>query len=271
MKECGRQYVCTRSILLSMRRYTIFFGIAVLLSACTPTEPERPQTPPTPTSAVPRSSVAALRSSAAAAATVSSKAAPVAVDIPSTFDIAVPFTSQAPHANWDDPYQEACEEAALIMVHRFLQGESGVLDVNDADQEILKLVQWETENGFDQDVTIAELKDIAERYYGYRGTIEENVTPERIKELIAAGKPIIIPAAGRELGNPYFSGEGPFYHMLVIRGYDRNEFITNDPGTRRGESYEYGYDQLIDAIHDWTGVKEETYLGAKRMLVLEKK
>ena len=191
--------------------------------------------------------------------------------LPSTFEIEVPFTPQAPHANWDDPYQEACEEASLLMVHWYLQGEKrAVVPPDDADRDLLALIRWETNNGYGQDVTITQLGEVAEQYYGYTPVIEETVTVERIKELLVAGYPAIVQIAGRDLGNPYFSGGGPWYHMLVIVGYDRNEFITNEPGTRRGEGYKYSYDVLIAAIHDWTGVKEEIRTGAKRMMILKR-
>ena len=191
--------------------------------------------------------------------------------LPSTFQIPVPFMSQAPHANWDDPYQEACEEASLLMVHRFLQGDKdGAIPPDDADRDLLALIRWEENHGYGQDVTLTELGDIAKNYYGFAPVIEDTVTVERIKELLVSGYPVIVPAAGRDLSNPYFSGEGPWYHMLVITGYDRNEFIVNDPGTRRGEGYKYAYDVLIAAIHDWTGVKEEIRSGEKRMMILKK-
>ena len=41
---------------------------------------------------------------------------------PKQASIRVPFTSQAPYKDWDDPYQEACEEASVIMVDYFLGG-----------------------------------------------------------------------------------------------------------------------------------------------------
>ena len=44
--------------------------------------------------------------------------------------------------------------------------------------------------------------------------------------------------------------------MLVLIGYDENNFITNDPGTRRGEKYKYPQERVVNAIHDWTGTKE---------------
>ncbi|MBI4122698.1 MAG: hypothetical protein HY462_01740, partial [Parcubacteria group bacterium] len=36
-----------------------------------------------------------------------------------------------------------------------------------------------------------------------------------------------------------------------IRGYTPTQFITNDPGTKRGEEFVYPYNTLINAIHDW--------------------
>lgn len=157
---------------------------------------------------------------------------------------------------------------SLIMVHHFLEGTE--LTRAQAEQELLALVQWETEHGYPEDVTIAELGQIAKEYYGHTPRIVENPTVEDLKGLLADGHPIIVPAAGRDLGNPYFSGEGPWYHMLVLTGYGWRSFITNDPGTRRGEGYEYRFSTLLEAIHDWTGIKEEIRKGRSAVLVLER-
>ena len=196
--------------------------------------------------------------------------------LPSSHRLSVPFTSQAPHANWDDPYQEACEEAALIMVHEYISQmqnvefkmQNDLLSPEHADAALLSLIRWQEQQGYPEDVTLQQLQQIAKDYYGYEAEIIEQPSVENLKRLIADSHPIIVPAAGRELGNPYFSGEGPWYHMLVITGYDRNEFITNDPGTRRGHGYKYKYHTLLDAIHDFTGVKEETNQGEKLVLVV---
>ncbi|MDO8469282.1 MAG: hypothetical protein Q7S29_06030, partial [Candidatus Peribacter sp.] len=64
--------------------------------------------------------------------------------------------------------------------------------------------------------------------------------------------------------------EGPWYHMLFLTGYNEFFFVTNDVGTMRGKDYVYRFDTLLNAIHDWTGVKEEIRSGAKRVLVIEK-
>jgi hypothetical protein len=144
-----------------------------------------------------------------------------------------------------------------------------------ADTAILDLVDWETDHGYGWDVNADEMAVIAREKFGMHARVETNVTEATIKAELSKGNPIVIPAAGRDLGNPYFSGEGPWYHVLLIRGYKtgwtgNTIFITNDPGTKRGKEYEYDADTLISAIHDWTGVKEEIRTGRKAMVILEK-
>jgi hypothetical protein len=186
---------------------------------------------------------------------------------PPSLLITVPFSPQAPFAKWDPLHEEACEEMSLIMVDRFLRGTS--LSLNEAEVEVQKLIAWETDEGYGNDVNISQLGSIAEEYYGHRARVIENVTSDMIKSELAAGHPVIVPAAGRDLRNPFFSGDGPWYHMLVVTGYTRDGFITNDPGTKRGEKYWYPTERLMNAIHDWTGVKEEIREGARRVLVVE--
>lgn len=188
------------------------------------------------------------------------------VKLPRKAYIEVPFVVQAPHANWDNPYQEACEEASVIMVDYFLRGSD--IDADQANREILQLTTWEEAHHYKYDVNLDELATIVEEYYQYKTRISDNVTVESIKHEIAKGNPVIIPAAGRELGNPNFSGEGPWYHMLVVTGYNSNYFYTNDPGTKKGHDYKYRHKTLVNAIHDWTGVKEDISNGPKRMLIL---
>lgn len=189
--------------------------------------------------------------------------------LPARIRIQVPFLVQAPTGNWDMPYQEACEEASLIMVHHFLEGTT--VTPTEADAEILAIVAWENDKfNYSADVTLEELKKISEDYYRHTGQLFYDFTIEDMKKLLAAGHPIILPVAGRDIGNPYFSGLGPWYHMLVVTGYDGDEFITNDPGTKRGEGYRYPQRRLFDAIHNWTGAKEGIRSGNKVMLVLER-
>jgi len=190
----------------------------------------------------------------------------VTVTIPSAIDLDVPFTPQAPTANWGSPYQEACEEAAAIIVDYFYRGSRFTPEI--ATLEILQLTQWEQAHGYAEDVNIDQLADIVREYYHYDARVSDNVSKDSIFYEVSQGHPVIVPTAGRMLGNPYYSGDGPWYHMLVIRGYDDRYFITNDPGTRRGEGYSYEHDVVLNAVHDWTGVKEDIASGPRKMLII---
>ena len=167
------------------------------------------------------------------------------------FNLDVDFVPQAPYQVWDELHEEACEEAAIITVAKYFNNEKVTPHV--AEQAILSLVGWEEENNYKIDLTANEAAEILKEYFGLFAELKTDITTESIKQELRAGRLIIIPAAGRQLGNPNFKTPGPIYHMLVIRGYDdkTGEFITNDPGTRKGEGYRYKYQKLIDAIHDW--------------------
>jgi hypothetical protein len=167
------------------------------------------------------------------------------------------------------PYQEACEEASIIMVHHFLDGTD--ITPQGADKEIQDIVAWENTTFHSRaDVTAEELQRIAEDYYQYTGQLFYDFSIDDMKRLLAHGYPIIVPLAGRDLGNPYYSGQGPWYHMLVITGYDGNDFITNDVGTKRGKDYRYPTQVVYNAIHDWNQQEEDIHGGRKVILVLER-
>lgn len=194
---------------------------------------------------------------------------PAPSTVPATFNLAVPFTPQAPFALWDEFHKETCEEAVLYMVHRFYEGDPpGILDPNAVEKELRHVAAFEDSVfGFNKDTTVAQTGVIAEQLYGYdRVKVFANPTVEQIKALVAAGYPVIVPAAGQQLGNPYFTAPGPVYHMLLIRGYTANGFITNDPGTRHGEGFVYSFDVLMNAMHDWNA--EDITKGAKVVLVV---
>lgn len=172
--------------------------------------------------------------------------------VPSEKNLAVPFTSQAPHANWDLDHNEFCEEASVLMVGRYFQRRA-IAGADDAEAALQEIKAWELDQlGFYYDTTAAETARILEGLYGLRVELVTDPTVERIKRAIASGQLVIAPFAGQDLGNPNYTPPGPPYHMLVIRGYtDDGKFITNDPGTRRGEEYVYNQSTIMNAMHDW--------------------
>ncbi len=198
---------------------------------------------------------------------------PIIVDeptLPSAKNLALPFTSQAPTGNWDVVHEDTCEEASMHMVVEYFNSTpAGTLDTTSADNAMLALVAYEDANGYGYSVSAAELKAIIIDFYdgAYSVDIIEDPSADDLRALVAEGFPVIVPAAGRMLGNPFFTGEGPLYHMLVIRGYEDGGFITNDPGTRHGENYTYTESVLMNAIHDWNN--GDPVNGAARVLVMK--
>lgn len=187
--------------------------------------------------------------------------------LPEKAYVKVPFTTQAPKANWDEIHEETCEEASLIMMKHFLEG-STFGSTDQADQELLSLVDWETQNGYLVDVTLSQLNEIAKNHFGIRnGTVKTGISADDIKRELAAGHPVIVGAAGKILPNPNFRNGGPVYHMLVVVGYDKEGFITHDPGTRKGENFRYTVDGLYNAIHDWNA--SDIMAGGKNYLVFK--
>ncbi len=191
-----------------------------------------------------------------------------AIDLPREINLDVPYTSQAPYGNWDMPYQEACEEASIIMVKHYINNEP--LDADQADREINEMVEWETARGYGPDINATQAMLIGKHFYDIEGAVfyESNVTIRNIKMFLAAGYPVVIPVAGRLLSNPNYRGIGPAYHMIVIKGYDQTNFITNDPGTSFGADYKYSYETIDNAIHDWTGSKDTIEEGKRTMFIL---
>ena len=189
--------------------------------------------------------------------------------LPEEILIKIPFTIQAPYAVWDEYHEEACEEASLIMIEYFLKGKSLSQEV--AEKEIQEMIEFQIKNYGDyKDSTADELVKLAKDFYGIKNLeVIYDFSKADLKKYLSSGNPIIIPAAGRLLGNPYFTQPGPLYHNLVLVGYNEDEIITNDPGTKRGEGYVYDEDVLYEAIHDFTGEKENIEKGRKAMIIIK--
>lgn len=163
----------------------------------------------------------------------------------------VPYTSQAPERIWTQPWQDACEEAAILMLDAYYRGYG--LSALYAKDELQKLVNWEEDRGWEPSISIEKIKIILQEYYKVTRPIRiiSNPTVADIKALVAAGKPVLAVADGHALPNPYYSNGGPAYHAFIIRGYTTGKFITNDPGVNRGKDFVFPIDAVMDSLHDW--------------------
>lgn len=186
-------------------------------------------------------------------------------EVRDSLNIEVPFFSQAPHANWDYPWQEACEEASVLNVANLYKAMN--LNVDTFNTELLRLVEWEKSyfGGYEH-TSIAQTAEMIKLQYNLRTEIHENPSFDDIKKIISNGHIIVAPFAGKLLYNPNFKNGGPNYHMLVIKGYDteKMQIITNDVGTRKGSNYTYDWTVIENALHDWN--EPDITLGAKKII-----
>ena len=189
--------------------------------------------------------------------------------IPEKVFISVPFTSQAPYGQWDEKHEEACEEAAIIILKYYFDQRDLTKEI--AEKEIQKMINFEIENYGDyRDSNAEQIVKLAKDFYGIKNLkVIYDFKKEDLKKELARNNPVIVPTSGRKLGNPYYTQPGPLYHLLVLIGYAGNQIITNDPGTRRGAGYRYDLDVLYQAIHDFPGDKNKIDEGRKAMIVIE--
>lgn len=182
------------------------------------------------------------------------------------------FTSQAPTGEWHkSEFQNGCEEASALMAQAFLTGKTYTKE--ETKRELVALARYQEKKigqGVDTDVA-----DTAETLLkGYFDITDfqtiYDFTLDDLKRSSNRGL-IIVPTNGRALKNPNFTQPGPLQHMLVITGYDavKQEFITNDPGTRKGAGYRYPEVILFAAIREYpTGQHLPITAQRKAMIVV---
>ncbi len=187
----------------------------------------------------------------------------------------VSFTAQAPFGEWSDQrQQDGCEEASALMAVRWARGQS--LTLQQAKVEILAISDFEQEKyGSYHDTSVADtISRIFKDYFKFNNvTAKYNIDENDIIDELEKGNLVVVPANGQKLKNPNFTPPGPERHMLVIKGYDpvKKQFITNDPGTRQGQSYRYSVTTMMAAIYDYkTGYHEPVTEIVKAMIVVHK-
>ncbi len=185
-----------------------------------------------------------------------------------------PFVLQAPNAEWDNPlFENACEEASLLIVASLFHGVTAVSE-KEARQELLRLAEYQKKTlGHSVDTSLADTQKLLTDYFEVKESSILVATAEKdLVTWINEGNILIIPADGQKLRNPFFTPPGPINHMLVVFDYDSKtqEFITQDPGTKRGAHYRYQGSVLWQAIRDYpTGATHLPNIRKdKRVLVI---
>lgn len=170
---------------------------------------------------------------------------------PKELNLAMTFYSQAPFADWDMPWQEACEEASVLLIaNTYFQHDWSKEEFRD---QILALVDWENQTFGDYKHTdAAQTIQILNEYLHLQTHLIEQPTFEDVRSSISKGHLLVGLFAGKKIGNPNYKNGGPNYHAMVIKGYkDGFKVITEDVGTRKGENYVYSWPTLSAALHDY--------------------
>ncbi len=185
------------------------------------------------------------------------------------------FVPQSPEKNWDQPWQDACEEASLLTVDYYYRDidSSSPQTIRD---DLLKMIDFENQQSFSHDMNLDQMTVVAQKYLGYSTKIIKHPSIEDIKKYLTKDIPVIVPANGKTLyqENKHFKDGGPYYHNLVILGYDDNKqkFTVHDVGTQFGAYFKYSYSLLLESIHDFpaSNQKEDINNGDKKVLILIK-
>jgi len=194
--------------------------------------------------------------------------------LPDKHLIETAFIPQSPEKNWDQPWQDACEEAGILTLHYYYQNTSP--DTSQMLKDYQKIFDYQESQGWGHDINTTQMLQTAKDVFSYDGKILEDPTLEELKNYLSKDIPIIVPANGKTLyqENKHFKNGGPYYHNVVILGYDDTlqKFIVHDVGTQFGAYYRYSYSLLMDSVHDLPPSKDkkEIQKGAKRVVVLIK-
>lgn len=226
------------------------------LSACQKTQPPIDPNPPAPTFAPDPTSKPSTSP---------------ALKLPSQYLIQTTFVPQAPKKNWDQPWQDACEEAALLTPYYYYKKQQPNLD--QIEQDILSIIDYENKQNWGKDINLNQMAQIIEKHLNYQTKIIDNPSLNEIKHLLVENTPIVVPANGKILyqENKHFKNGGPYYHSLTILGFDdsTSQFIVHDVGTQFGAYFRYSYDLLLSAIHDLPDSgKRNINQGPSRILLL---
>jgi hypothetical protein len=161
--------------------------------------------------------------------------------------LSVPYTVQAPFGNWK-VFENACEEAAVLMYHDYLEGDRRAqVPPAEADAALRAMEQWQVTNwGAERDLSIARTGELAQAYYGYHFQVIP-ATQEAIRSQVAAGRPVIVPAMTHSLQNPHY-GRTTVYHEVLVKGYTGDGVVANDAGVQEGKDWFYSWSVLFGAI-----------------------
>lgn len=190
--------------------------------------------------------------------------------IPHTVTHAVPFSTQAPTDNWEG--NKDCEETSIIMARAFLEGNTSErLPVGQVDRELAELKSWEQEHlGYNRDTGADDTARVASEAAGLKTRIIKDYSADDLKKILAEGELVLLTIDASRLGNARYPADIPFYHMVVVTGYEGDNFFVNDPGTDSGKGNIYSFGVLNYSAADWNHENQGMDFNSKVAVVVSK-
>lgn len=166
----------------------------------------------------------------------------------------IPFTTQAPYG-WFTPWTEMAEETCAVMAEYWNRGEE-IQSTKEVTDRMLAMKTWEESNlGTYKNTDNLQTLRLLTEFSGLQAEISYDVGREDLLADLEHGRILLVPVNGQKLDNPYYTKPGPEHHMLLIYGYEAEEFIAHDPGTLRGEGIHYSIQKILEALQDLQGEK----------------
>lgn len=181
-----------------------------------------------------------------------------------TIELTVPFTSEIPDGKWVAPWNNACEEASVVMVDHWYRKEL-LLSKEEAKAAMQPLFDWENKQyGNNVNSDAQRTTEFIQALTSFTATIVRNPTLQAIKDELRAGRPVISLHYGFDLHNPLHRWRqgGSYYHMMVLVGFDdeKQDFFVNDTALEEGLDYRYSYATIMDSLHDYDFATKKTDL-----------
>lgn len=181
----------------------------------------------------------------------------------------VPYTSQAPLGQWNDPRQsDGCEEASILMAVMWENGSS--MSKEQARDEIVGMSNYEKFfHGFYQDTSAQDTANLMVQYYGFRGLrVVHGVTVQDIKAQLDNGSLVITPLNPRVISTRLYNSFTT-RHTVVVVGHDNGDIIFHDPMTG---AYRRASESIFErAMQDYSsGIHLNAKVRDSAMIVVEK-
>ncbi|OGH68679.1 MAG: hypothetical protein A3I29_04990 [Candidatus Magasanikbacteria bacterium RIFCSPLOWO2_02_FULL_44_11] len=176
--------------------------------------------------------------------------------IPKAVSLSVPHIWEIPDGVWVKPWNNACEEASIIMIEEYyLSTAKRKLPPKEIKQKLWPLFTWEDKIfGSNADTDAARTARIINEYSSFSATVIKNPKLEDIKMEISLGHPVMSFHYAKGMNPDHrFAINGSYYHVMVITGYDdiKQEFLINDSEFKNGLDYRYPYATIMDTLHDF--------------------